>query len=994
MSKRNSILPFFLILFFLSGFSGLIYESIWTHYLKLFLGHSSYAQILVLGIFMGGMAIGAAVAAKLTKKLTNLILFYAIAEGIIGLLGITFHNLFVTVEAAAFNSIFPMLGEPWLVHLVKWSLASLMIIPQSMLLGATFPLLATGMIRRFPGNTGHTLAILYFVNSFGAAIGILFNVFWLIPAVGLPGAILTAGIINILIAITVYRLSKNDHYPAVQENKTNTGSKQFHNHHLFFLIAGFTGLASFMYEIGWIRMLTMVLGGSTHSFEIMLSAFILGIAIGGFWIKKKIENFSNPLQALGIIQLVMGALAVLTIPLYNQTYELMVFAIDALNKNDNGYLMYTLFSYFIALVVMLPATICAGTTLPLISFVLLKNKSDDSVIGKVYAWNTVGSILGVVLAVQIVMPLLGLKWVIIGGALVDVFIGLYIISRSGSLEKNKLKMAIIGSSLMVFLILPFTTGLDTKKMASGVFRYGPKIITDKFEVIFHKDGKTSTVAIKEYKSGMRVVLNNGKPDAGLIVSNNKEKIVSPDSATMILIGALPFVYQPEAKLIANIGLGSGLTAHTILHHENLQRLDTIEIEPAVFEAAQYFRPNVEKLFVDKRSNVIIDDAKTYFSAAGNKYDVIVSEPPNPWVSGVAGLFSVEFYQQINRYLDDDGILIQWIQLYEISPELVSLVYHALRANFSDIHLYQVANGDLAIVASRSKLTADYETLFQQTDLKDELARIDVLTPDDIAVRKLGDKERLDAVFGALGNRSNSDYFPLLDIGAGRTRFLNVDALSLYQLYGTRLLGQVLNLDFKYYTDITTPKVGGTSIRSFKSSYIFYQTYLELQKTDPYAYIAITKDENHSKQLVELFNKCSYTEDEKTQKAYDRKFIFTILNYFNFLQKHELETLFKDAKQCEVLFSATGKRFIDAHLAWLSNDFSTVLGLTDEYINDKKIINGKYAGQLLKLNLTSRIITGELQQVPIWLNKVALELVEADIEIAALFKMAETKMNSQ
>ncbi|PVV06024.1 MAG: hypothetical protein B6D82_18925, partial [gamma proteobacterium symbiont of Ctena orbiculata] len=473
MNKRAMMLYVFIAVFALSGFSGLIYESIWSHYLKLFLGHASYAQVLVLAIFMGGMAIGSALAAKLSNRLTNLILWYGIVEGIIGLFGLTFHSIFVAVQSAAFEDIFPNLEAAWLVHTVKWMIGSFMILPQSILLGATFPLLTAGLIRRFPGNSGKTLATLYFINSFGAAIGVLTNAFVLIPNVGLPGAVLTAGLLNVFLAIAVYFLSKGDHYPSTKPASGADSSAISNSVYSYLLvIAAFTGLASFMYEIGWIRMLTMVLGGSTHSFEIMLSAFILGLAIGGFWIRKKIDAFDNPLLVLGIIQLVMGTFAALTIPLYNQTYELMGLFMEALKNSDSGYLLYTIISYGISLLIMLPATICAGTTLPLATFIMLKGTSGDSAIGKIYAWNTVGSILGVVLAIQVVMPLFGLKWVIGIGALVDVMLGLFILHRARiSLKYHKPQVALVSMSLVIILAIPFL-GLDTQKMASGVYRYG------------------------------------------------------------------------------------------------------------------------------------------------------------------------------------------------------------------------------------------------------------------------------------------------------------------------------------------------------------------------------------------------------------------------------------------------------------------------------------------------------------------------------------------
>jgi spermidine synthase len=303
--------------------------------------------------------------------------------------------------------------------------------------------------------------------------------------------------------------------------------------------------------------------------------------------------------------------------------------------------------------------------------------------------------------------------------------------------------------LAIILCFPIL-GLDTTRMASGVFRFG-LFDENTSKVIFHRDGKTSTVAVKVIDDTY-VLMNNGKPDAGLIIDSEKKSHISPDSSitddqpTMVLLGTLPYVYQPEAKTVANIGLGSGLTAHTLLHSETLERLDSIEIEEAVFEAAEKFRPSVENIFIDNRSSIILEDAKTYFSASGNTYDVIVSEPPNPWVSGVSSLFSVEFYQEIKRYMNEDGVFVQWMHIYEISPYLISTIYLALNKNFSDIHFYQVSRNDIAIVASNRQLKADYTRPFFDEGLKEELSNININSANDIEVRKLAGKDKLDIVF--------------------------------------------------------------------------------------------------------------------------------------------------------------------------------------------------------------------------------------------------------
>ena len=195
---------FLLAIFVVSGFTGLIYESIWSHYLKLFLGHAAYAQSLVLAIFMGGLALGSWVIARYSFRIHRLLMAYVLVEAVIGVLGLIFHPTFVAAYDFSFTTAIPALPSAFWIHAYKWALGSLLIFPQSVLLGMTFPLISGGLIRRWPDRPGETLATLYFTNSLGAAIGVLVSGFVLIGAVGLPGTIATAGILNIALALAVW----------------------------------------------------------------------------------------------------------------------------------------------------------------------------------------------------------------------------------------------------------------------------------------------------------------------------------------------------------------------------------------------------------------------------------------------------------------------------------------------------------------------------------------------------------------------------------------------------------------------------------------------------------------------------------------------------------------------------------------------------------------------------------------------------------------------
>lgn len=791
--QRNLQRGWFFLLFTASGFAGLIYESIWSHYLKLFLGHAAYAQTLVLAIFMGGMALGSWVCSKYSGKWRNLLLGYALAEGIIGVLALVFHPVFEAVTDFSYVSIMPLLGSPLTVTVYKWILSALLILPQSILLGMTFPLMSAAIIRLFPGNPGSSIAMLYFTNSLGAAVGVLVSGFVLIAWVGLPGTILTAGLINIVLALIVWLLAKtsslNAPIPAARERGVSE-QKGDARYRLLLLVALLTGASSFMYEIGWIRMLNMVLGSSTHAFEIMLSAFILGLAFGGLWIKRRIDNTGETLQFLGVVQVVMGLMALATLVLYGRSFEAMQVILKTLSKTDSGYIAFNFASHFISLAIMFPAAFCAGMTLPLITNALLKQGSGEKSIGAVYAANTIGAILGVFAAIHLGMPLLGLKGLITFGAAIDIILGLALLWRvveSKPMSKPGFKLRVVPIMATVVGVVAVVGSLlwvelDTLKMASGVYRHGELFTPQGSQLLFHQDGKTATVDMVR-TSNSTSIRTNGKSDAAINLVDGTQP--SPDEITMIMTAALPLAMRPDARTAAVIGFGSGLTSQSLLSNPGLTEVDTMEIEAAMVEAANGFRPRVEAVFSDVRSRIFIDDAKTFFSTHAKKYDIIVSEPSNPWVSGVSSLFSHEFYRLIGRHLQEDGLLVQWIQLYEIEPTLIASILQALGANFSNYVIYATDNSNLLIVATNgsSALVAKPE-LFKMPLLAKELERVRIRNLADIEVRRIGGKKLLHPLFASFSIQSNSDYFPVLDLNAPRSMFLKRAAVDLVTMRGT------------------------------------------------------------------------------------------------------------------------------------------------------------------------------------------------------------------
>jgi predicted membrane-bound spermidine synthase len=757
----------FYVLFTASGFAGLIYESIWTHYLKLFLGHAAYAQSLVLVVFMGGMAAGAAGCARLSERLPNPLLGYALVEALIGVLTLAFHALFVGVTDWSYASLLPALGGEWPVLAAKLGLACLLILPQSVLLGMTFPLMSAGLARAHPASQGESIAMLYFTNSLGAAAGVLASGFLLIAWVGLPGTLRTAGVLNFVLAFAVWLLARPVHDAPVRETNEESGAK------LLLAVAFFTGLASFVYEIAWIRMLSLVLGASTHSFELMLSTFILGLALGGLAVRRHVDRSRSPERLLGWVQIAMGLLALATLPLYGLTFDLMEALMDGLARTDTGYVLFNLSGQGIAALVMLPATFCAGMTLPLITGALLRRGAGERAIGQVYAANTLGAIAGVLFAVHVGLPALGLKGAMMAGCAVDIALGVMLLRAHAA----RFVMPAAASAALL-LVVGFTVQLDVNKMTAGVYRHGDLESSRDAQVLYQKDGKTATVHLVRYGEALSL-RTNGKSDGSV---NMEGDVRGTDEITMVLTGALPLALKPETKSAAVIGIGTGLTTHALLQSLAIERVETVEIEAAMAEAARGFMPRNSSTFADPRGSVRIDDAKTFFSSANRRYDLIISEPSNPWVSGVASLFTREFYRRIRGHLNPGGLLVQWMQLYEIDPALVATILRALGEEFAHYAIYAASDNDLLIVAGERPVPqAAQAAVFEHPGLAKELWSVHMLSAGDFDARYLGSRATLEPLFASYGMPANSDYAPVLDLNAARHRFTERSAGEIVAL---------------------------------------------------------------------------------------------------------------------------------------------------------------------------------------------------------------------
>lgn len=806
-----------LFVFALSGASGLIYQAIWSQYLGLFLGHAAYAQSLVLAIFMGGMALGAWWVSRYAPSWRNLLRGYAYVELVIGIAAAIFHWEFGAVTGWAYDSVFPSLHAGALATTFKWAAATLLILPQAILLGMTFPLMSNGIMRRSDAGDGSILGGLYFSNSIGAAIGALSATFLLLPAVGLPGAMKVGAIINVIVALLAFLLSRPEEQiapsqrPVARDTLPAEADARAAGVRLLLIAAFITGASSFVYEIGWVRMLSLALGSTVHAFELMLASFIGGLAFGGLWIRKRIDGYADTRRVGGYVQILMGLAALGSLLFYDHSFRWVEWCMLALARTDEAYAAYNIVSAAVAIIIMAPAAFFAGMTLPLFTLTLMRAGGGEAAVGRIYAANTVGAIVGVFLAVHVLLPGLGLKLAMIIAAMADLVLGIVLLRPSAAAAKSQTASrpyfaALIVGALATAVTLSFAK-FDPIAMASGVYRTGKARSAAESKLLFYRDGKTASIAVLEDSAGTRTIATNGKPDASISMSLEKPPTI--DEITMIMAALLPLGMHDKPTEVANIGFGSGLTTHTLLADPRVERVDSIEIEPSIIEGAKAFRPMVERAYTDPRANVHIEDARSYFTAHNARYDVIVSEPSNPWVSGVASLFSREFYRFVPRHLKPKGLFVQWLQLYEINDELVSTVIMALQETFIDYRIYLSNFGDMILVASADGPVGEVDLArLSSKEMQFILYRVSLDKPGDMAAHEVGNRAGLESLVRTLTRRANSDFYPILSLEAPRSRFRSTMATTylgmtkadlpvLELLAGTQLPRGEINLNYAY-----------------------------------------------------------------------------------------------------------------------------------------------------------------------------------------------------
>ncbi len=779
------------LIFLISGASGLIYQVVWSRAMTLVFGSTTQGVATVLAAFMGGLCFGSWLASRFGDRLPTPLKAYGLLEGGIAILSLSVLLLMPALDAA-YRVLYPVahLSLPALT-LVRFLLASLFLLPATTLMGATLPVLSAYVERRghVPGQGASTL---YAVNTVGAVAGSAAAGFWLLPAMGMTGTTLLAAAGNLAAAVAALYLSRRveeeghdfmvpfSHRPARRPGAIEDVSAVPPPPGALAGVAAalaVSGAGALVLEVGWTRTLSLILGSSTQAFTVMLTTFLIGLAVGSAIASRLLHRIPNPLAAFALAELGAGLMVYLGVFVFP---ELPYAFIRVFRATRESPAWFEIGRFALASSVMLPPTLMLGATFPLaVRCFRLASREAARPVGSLYAVNTLGAIAGSLAAGFLLVPLVGLRQTLVAGALVNLSVGAFLLAVSTSANRAYR----YGLAAVIFLILP---GLpigappwNPLVMTSGVFQYAPHFARqfptrrefieyhEAHKQLFYKDGATTTITVEK-----RPARQDGK--AGLVLTVNGKVDASSvgDMETQVLSGQLPMLTAREPRRALVIGWGSGVSVGSVLTHPGVVSVHAVELEPAVIEASRLFRDFNHDPYDDPRLRIEINDARHTLLVDDSFYDVIMSEPSNPWLAGPSRLFTREFFLLAEERLAPGGILCQWVQLYGLDLDSYRTLLRTLADVFADVVVLKGAPGDTLVMASDTPIRFDVHRIAERMRIPAvaaDLRRINVGSAASLLSRFRVGGDELRTLVGPPGPL-NTDDNALIEFAAPRNLY--------------------------------------------------------------------------------------------------------------------------------------------------------------------------------------------------------------------------------
>jgi spermidine synthase len=755
--------------FVLSGATGLIYEVLWARLLGLVFGATTLAISTVLAAFMGGLALGSALAGKLGKRIRKPLSTYGWME-----IGIAIFALLVPFFFQWVDNIYAWIWQhfhPGFFAFSVWRfvLSSLLLLVPTTLMGATLPVLSAAIVNSRDHDSS-SVTRLYSCNLLGAILGTLAAGFLLLPFLGVRLTIVVAASINILVGIiAVVQQRKSE---AITPETTNAAAEvspvieAVEGHGFWLLCAFVSGFVTISTQVSWTRWLTMIIGSSTYAFSIVVALFLVGLA-GGAWIIGRSKSTRLLRSTMLKVEIFTAISLVLSLHVVNRIPNLLVtLGLKLQVSSWPGLLALQIIAA--GLLVLVPALLM-GMVMPLVLVWAGSNKTRAvALVGRSYAINTLGAIAGAFITGFILIPRTSTKFTLIVAAAMCVLVAGVAFKPPANATEPALRRAMALGAIpiaWIFLVIisprmnlaDFSIGAyDSLIRVLAQTREGIKETPEQSggnqtrELLMYAEGPTSTVTVRRDQDTISMAIN-GRTNASDSVH---------DMPTQIMLAQVPMLVAPKINNGLIIGYATGVSVGAMLQSP-IESVTCVELEPETVKGSKFFDHVNNQPLNDPRTHLIIDDARTYLRVTPNRYDVIVSEPSHPWVPGVANLFTQEFFEMGRSRLSDEGVFVQWLQIYQLSTESLRSVLATYHKVFPHVLVFRVGGlgkgKDLILLGSNTPLNLDkIKERIVDPRIAKEIGRVELKSEADVRSWYVCDETKLGpAVAGAVINTDDN-----------------------------------------------------------------------------------------------------------------------------------------------------------------------------------------------------------------------------------------------
>ena len=677
-------------LFLLSGLISLIFQVAWLKMLVTTFGNTVWAVSTLLTTFMAGLAIGSWLFGRIADRTGSPLRLYGILEGFIGLYGIITPLIFSKLHVLYIPLYSAVGGDNIMMGFVKFFLALVILLPPTICMGATLPLLARQFTRKMK-TAGGGIGSLYTVNTLGAVLGTFVSGFFLIPMLGLRSTIYIAATVNFFILAVTYLLTRGESARFETGGLFKTGTSKPGTRWVLgvYFLCGMTALA---YEVIWNRILTLHLGSSVYAYSIMLAVYLLGITLGAGIMSYYVSRIKNPTAVFAVIQLLLALDLILIINQFGGLADTLGTMGDLMA--GHGYVAYILTLFFSTLQLLILPTVLFGAAFPLAVRMFVTKKTDlGKETGSLYAVNTLGTIVGAFCAGFLLLPLVGAQKGLLITASVNLLVAGYLLFKSKGAKHVKVIMAVV--ALLIFYGGYYTLTYENQViLTAGVFNEGER---SEVKLLAFDEDIYATVTVeerKEVRGTWRQLSMNGVNVAG-----TSSELFSIQK----MQGHLPLLLHKNPKSVLHIGFGSGGTAWAVSRYP-VEKITIAEISRSVIKkASKYFHMVNHGVLEDPRVEVVFTDGRNKVLADKETYDVILSDSIHPRFSGNGSLYTYDYYQLLKKRLKPGGLVSQWLPFYSITPQNFKMIVKSFYKVFPYTSVWFVNNTINAYVIVIGKL---------------------------------------------------------------------------------------------------------------------------------------------------------------------------------------------------------------------------------------------------------------------------------------------------